>query len=98
MSGVQYYWFVAIGLLVGLTIGVINGVTGPIRTDDPLIVIPLLAASLHTLVATLIVLLEIWDRFGLGAAIAAVIVSPAIIIYWLSRINGIPERSTAPDR
>ena len=89
ISGIQYYWTIAIGLLVGLILAVVIGFADGIQTNDPLIAIPLAMAFLYAAVATLVVLLEIWDRFGLSVAVLAVIVAPAIIVYWFRRIDGI---------
>ena len=97
ISGFQYYWIIAIGLLVGLTLAIAIGVAGPISTDDPLLAVPLAAAYLYAAVATFVFLLEIWGRFGLDAAVLAAIAAPAIIVYWFSRINGISERGSATD-
>lgn len=91
-SGFQYYWFIAIGLIVGLAIGVWIGISGPFSTSDPLIAILLLIAFLWATIASLIVFIEVWNRFGLGLALAAGIVFPALIVYWFSRIRGIPVR------
>jgi hypothetical protein len=74
------------------------GVAGPIITNDPLIAIPLAALYLYAAVATFVVLLEIWARFGLGMALGAAILAPSIIIYWFSRINGISDRDSAIER
>ena len=91
MSGIQYYWTIAIGLIVGLILAVMIGFGNGIQTNDPLIVVPMAAAFLYAAVATFVVLLEIWDRFGLGAAVLAAILAPAILVYWFRRIDGIPS-------
>jgi predicted MFS family arabinose efflux permease len=88
ITGFQYYWIVAIGLLVGLALAIGIGITGPFSTRDPLVAIPLLVAFLYATIASLIVFFEIWDRYGIGAALAAGIVFPALIVYWFSRIRG----------
>ena len=91
MSGIQYYWTIAIGLIVGLILAVMIGFGNGIQTNDPQIVVPMAAAFLYAAVATFVVLLEIWDRFGLGAAVLAAILAPAILVYWFRRIDGIPS-------
>ena len=91
MNGVQYYWTIAVGLLVGLCLCLVIGFSGGFQTSDPLVVIPITAAFLYASVAIFVVLLEIWDRFGLGAAVLAAIIAPAIIVYWFMRIGGIPK-------
>lgn len=91
ISGIQYYWAIAIGLVVGLILAVVIGFADGLQTNDPLIAILLAAAFLYAAVATLVVLLEIWDRYGLGVALLAAIVAPAIIVYWFRRIDGIPS-------
>tara|TARA_R110002049_G_scaffold22388_1_gene80175 strand:- start:566 stop:874 length:309 start_codon:yes stop_codon:yes gene_type:complete len=93
MSGTQYYWTISIGLIVGLILAVVIGLADGVQTNDPLIAVPIAAAFLYATVATFVVLLEIWDRFGLGAAVLAAIVAPAILVYWFSRIDGIPKDS-----
>ena len=97
ITGFQYYWIIATGLLVGLIIAIWIGVTGQFSTNDPLLIIPLLAAYLYAAVAMFVVLLEMWDRFGLGVAVLVAIVAPAIIVYWFSRINGINEHGSTTD-
>jgi hypothetical protein len=91
INGFQFYWIFAIGLLVGLVLAIAIGIAGPIVTDDPLISIPLIVAFLYATVAIFVVLLEIWDRFGLGMAIAAAIAVPAIVIYWFNRVGDVSE-------
>ncbi len=94
ITGVQYYWLIAIGLLVGLVYATVLAIVGPVETSDPMIVIPLLAILLYSGTAIMVVLLEIWGRFGLLVAILAVIVSPAIVIYWFCRIGGYDDRDS----
>lgn len=89
ISGTQYYWIIAAGLVVGPILAVWIGAVGALGTDDPVVVIALLVAWLYFIVAGLVVSLEIRDRFGLGVAVLAFIASPALIVYWLSRINGV---------
>lgn len=91
MSGIPYYWMIAIGLIVGLILAVMIGFGNGIQLNDPLIAVPMAAAFLYAAVATFVVLLEIWDRFGLGAAVLAAILAPAILVYWFRRIDGIPS-------
>lgn len=89
ISGIRYYWTIAIGLIVGLILAVMIGFGNGIQTNDPLIAVPMAAAVLYAAVATFVVLLEIRDRFGLGAAVLAAILAPAILVYWFRRIDGI---------
>ena len=70
-------------------------VIGPFETDRLIIVIPMLAVFAYSGVSVFVVLLEIWERFGLIVAIVALIISPVIPIYWLSRINGFSDNSSA---
>lgn len=91
MTGIQYYWTIAVGLIIGLILATVISIADGVQTDHPLIVIPLLAAFLYAAVSTLVVLHEIWDRFGLGVAVLAAIFSPSILVYWFWRIDGVPS-------
>ena len=91
MDGVQYYWLIAIGLLVGIILGVGLAFVSPFSTGDPFVVIPLLAAFCYATISSLIVFFEIWNRFGFIVALVAGIVFPVLLLYWLARIRRLDE-------
>ena len=94
MTGVQYYWLIAIGLLAGLVGPIVTTFVAPIETLSPAVVVVILLLTMYSAMAVLVVLLEIRDRFGLLLAILAVVVPPSIIIYWFTRINGYDDVAT----
>jgi hypothetical protein len=91
ISGVQYYWMVAFGLIAGLVFALIIGLYGKAISGNTMYSVGALILLLVAAVAYLIVALEIWDRFGLSRAVIAFVIFPISIFYWFSRIAGIDD-------
>ena len=93
ISGVQYYWLIALGLIVGLVIGLGSpfylDFLNSNMSNSPALAIGFLTLFTFAGCTYLVACWEIWDRFGLGAAIIAYIFFPLVAVYWFSRINGI---------
>jgi len=104
LSGVQYYWIVAIGMLAGLALSIpLTMYAREINSSPPLILL-LVAALILPTICYYTVMLELWSRFRFkavaavgGVLLLSAFVHPAFvvlvilgpIIYWFSRINGV---------
>lgn len=93
ISGVHYYWLVTFGLITGLAFAFATDYLNANISNSPVLAIGALVLIFVAIVAYLVVALEIWERFGLTAAIVAFIIFPLAIVYWLSRINGVKDVS-----
>ena len=106
-SGVQFYWFVAVGLIVGLLVGLPAGFYATeINSSGPGAILLVTLLLLYPTVCFYTVLWEIWQRFRLKAVLVVaslgagavfihpffwLVISVGPTIYWFSRINGIPN-------
>jgi len=89
INGIQYYWLIALGLITGQILGLVLGFAGEIPASDPTLVVFFVAALLYALVSILVATLEVRDRHGILAAIAMLVITPLLLLYWFSRINGV---------
>lgn len=88
-KGVLYYWAIALGLFAGPALAVVFAYYDIDAFDNTWISAGLLTLLIAAFSAYLVVALEIWQEFGFLAAIAAFLVFPVCVIYWLSRISGL---------
>ena len=106
MSGVQYYWFIATGLLLYIPIAALSAIYGSYFESNPIVGVVFIIIGLYPFMCWLIVMWELWQRFKLKLILglaAAMVLSSLIhtyffslillgpIIYWFFRINSIPN-------
>lgn len=100
--GMIYYWGVFTGLLV-LTatqlVSTVNGVEIAPSSEKPILFASILVLFFYTAVVALLVFWEHQTRYGWTLAIIwlvfvgiPVIGPMSYLLYWLSRINGLPEK------
>ncbi len=104
LSGTQYYWVVAIGMLFGIVLSIPIAIYEQEINSNPILVMILAALSIIPTICYCTVLLEIWSRFRFksvlvvgGALVLSAVLHPIFlalviiwpIIYWFIRINGI---------
>ena len=90
-KGIQYYWAIAVGLLAGPAFALILSYYDGTISGNTWMTAGLVLLLIAAFVAYLVVAIEIWQRFGLLAAIAAYVAFPVSIVYWFSRIRGIGD-------
>ena len=107
LTGVQFYWIVAIGLIAGLAIGVpLRFFSDEFNSSGPLLKVVVLALLIFPSICYYTVLVELWQRFRFKAVIFVVVcglmaawVHPFFmlvfslgpVVYWFSRIQGLPD-------
>ena len=88
MTGAQYYWLIAIGAVLILPMQILGAINEASTSDGPIGLI-WACVFVYSAVCSLTVASEIWARFGWGAALIALAISPMLAIYWFIRIGGI---------
>ena len=106
LSGFQYYWLIAIGLIVGLILSALVIIFHETMKVTPAPEVAILILFIYPMICELVVLLEIWSRYKMKAVVtlsllilAGILIHPFFllllyfvpIVYWFSRINGIQD-------